>query len=595
MTTHTIRSNLVSAPHVVAAGSVVTVTPDAGASAVVEYTTGSAADIRNGVAVWRAWPRGTVTAPTYDVFAENGYVRVTPTGGAASYEVNNAPSVAVLGSLKPDWATAPDLRGQSQGVTAVIVGDSRSAQNFVLHYISSISRANGIVSVTFSGSALDSPFAYLWPGCPIQVENIGIEDVRGKRTIRGGAGNTWTFDAPGADFAAFTPPSNPHVMNLAHYASNGWFVRMNARSMGKFDLLDVVAAVGRGTDEMVARLPDALASKAVTAWVFAGINDFLAGIKTWEQILENVKTIALALRDSGKRTHVFTEAPLYGASNTAARALGIVLFNQALRKFARETPGIRIVDIYRALVNPAAASNGEAKQYMLAPDNLHPSSNGANEISKVSAAAAADIPFTDTRITSNAETYGFNALNSNRLDSAPFAAGAADVPYAGSQVGLNYSGIKEGNSNAVFSVAARSDGVGLNNRVVYTATGNNEGARWHSPNINGARVMNSMRVYSETTVKTTGIVAGNGKAIRHYMQITLANAAGNAAVSALADVGEAASYMPQEDVEMVLRTPTVTLPIAPTNIYAVTGLASSAAGAAVTLDMGVCRIDVQPA
>jgi hypothetical protein len=496
-----------------------------------------------------------------------------------------------LGSAALEAAVAGVLGKSSSGVSVVLVGDSRTAQNYYLHYIASIARTAGVVTVKFTGGPVDNPFPYVWKGCPLQVENVQ-EDVRGKRTITGGAGTTWTFDAPGPDFAEYTPAGTPHVMNLAHYASNGWFTRMNGRAMGKFDLLDVVASVGRTTDEVVARLPEALASKAEIAFLWAGINDINAG-KTWDQILPNLKTAALALRDSGKRTYILTEAPLYGSNNTAARALNIALLSQGLRNFVRTTPGLRIIEVYRALVNPAAISFGEAKQYMLATDNLHPCSRGADEIAKVGVAATADIPFVDTRVSSNAETFGFNALNSNVLDSAPFAAGAVDVPYAGSQVGAGYSGVKENNSGAVFSVVPRLDGIGMNNRVVYTPTAASDGARWHSANINGARVRNNMRVFSETTVKPSGTVGGKGKVIRHYLSITLAAGAGSAAVSALTDVGDSANYLPQEDIEMVLRTPTVTLPIAPQNIYAVTGLASSAAGTAITLDMGLCKIDIQ--
>lgn len=479
------------------------------------------------------------------------------------------------------------------GVGCLIVGDSRSAQNYVIHYIASIARSAGVVTVTFSGGALDAPFPFLWRGCPVQVENVP-EDVRGKRTITGGAGSTWTFEAPGADFAAYTPPGNPHVMNQAHFASNGWFVRMNARALGKFDLLDVVASVGRGTDEMVARLSEALASTADVAFIWAGINDIMTG-KTWDQILPNLKTIALALKGAGKRVHLFTEAPLYAGTNTASRALNIALLNQAIRKFVRDTPGLRIVDIYRTLVNPAAVSVGESKQYMLMSDNLHQCSRGADEIAKVGVAATADIPFTDTRTSSNAETFGFSSQNSNVLDGAPFAAGAIDVPYAGSQVGVGYSGIKEGAVSPVFSVGDRPDGMGKNNRMTYTPTAGNDGGRWITTNINGARVRSNMRVFSETTVKTTGIAGANCRAIRHYLTITLAGGAGTAAVSAMADVGETGQLLPQEDIEMVLRTPAVTLAAAPQNMFALTGLASSAAGSAVTFEMGCAKIDVRAA
>ncbi|MUI10898.1 hypothetical protein GJV26_00100 [Massilia dura] len=421
--------------------------------------------------------------------------------------------------------------------------------------------------------------------------------MRGKRFILDGAGSTWRFEAPGPDFAEYTPPGTPHVMNQAHYASNGWFVRMNARAMQKFDLVDIVASVGRGTDEIATtRLAEATASKAEVAFLWAGINDIMNVIpRPAAEILANLKTTALALKASGKRVFLFCEMPLYGANNTAARALVISQLNQGIRKFVRDTPGLDLVDIYRALVDPTATATGAARQYMLATDNLHPCAYGADEIAKVGIAATAGIPLVDTRVTSVLETYGASALNTNVLDSAPFAAGAVDVPYAGSQVGAGYAGFKENNSGAVFSVVDRADGMGKINRVTYTPTANGDGARWLSANINGARVKNNMRVYSETTVKTTGAAGGVVKMPRHYLMITLAGGAGSAAVSAMSEVETNSLYQPREDVELFLRTPAVTLATAPTNLYALTGLASWSAGAAVTFDMSLCKIDVKAA
>lgn len=564
-------------------------TIQAGASTTVTVPEGSELVLKgSGIAVLGPGRQANVQigvngAGTLGPYQQNQIVYLSATT-PLSYEITSADDSA------NDTAIQLSASNRLPGVSVLLIGDSRTAQNYVLHYITSISRTAGVVTAKFSGGAMDSPFPWAWKGCPVQVENVP-EDVRGKRILTGGSGTTWTFDAPGPDFAEYTPAGNPHVMNLAHYASNGWFTRMNARAMQKFDLLDVVASVGRDTAEMVARLPEARASQAQVVFIWGGINGIIGG-KSWDQILPDLKTIALDMLAEGKRVYLMTEAPLYGSNNTAPRAIQIARLSQEIRKLCRETPGLNVVDVYRQLVNPTAASYGEAKQYMLSTDNLHESSRGADEIAKAALAATADIPFTDTRVSSNADTYGFNALNTNMLDSAPFAAGAADTPYAGSQVGAGYAGVKEGAVSPVFSVVDRADGMGKNNRMTYTPTAVGDGGRWHSPNVNGARVKNNMRVFSETTVKTTGFVGGNGRAIRHYLNITLANSAGAAAVSALAEV-DSGLYLPQEDIEMVLRTPTVPIAVAPQNMYVVTGLASSAAGSAISLDMGLSKVDVQ--
>lgn len=85
----TLADGVVSSNFAVRAGEWVTVVPVAPASVLVEYTTGSAADIAASVAVWReAFP-----ATTNSFIFKNDddvcfiYVRITATGAAGTYEI----------------------------------------------------------------------------------------------------------------------------------------------------------------------------------------------------------------------------------------------------------------------------------------------------------------------------------------------------------------------------------------------------------------------------------------------------------------------------------------------------------------------------
>lgn len=71
-------------------GQTVSVTPGSGGTMLVEYTTNSETDIRNGSATWQAWTAGTVSAATSDVAMFPMFARVTAYTTAGSYELSGS-------------------------------------------------------------------------------------------------------------------------------------------------------------------------------------------------------------------------------------------------------------------------------------------------------------------------------------------------------------------------------------------------------------------------------------------------------------------------------------------------------------------------
>lgn len=71
-------------------GQTVSVTPGSGGTMLVEYTTNSETDIRNGSATWQAWTAGTVSAATSDVAMFPMFARVTAYTAAGSYELSGS-------------------------------------------------------------------------------------------------------------------------------------------------------------------------------------------------------------------------------------------------------------------------------------------------------------------------------------------------------------------------------------------------------------------------------------------------------------------------------------------------------------------------
>lgn len=121
-TTFSLVPYQVSRPHTVPAGGIVTVAPAVGATATVEYTKGSHADILNNVAAWAPWAKGNVTASTSDLADQLLHVRVTALGGSVSVTINPNPSTAELGALSvADWGAPAQLATDASGNTAGIM------------------------------------------------------------------------------------------------------------------------------------------------------------------------------------------------------------------------------------------------------------------------------------------------------------------------------------------------------------------------------------------------------------------------------------------------------------------------------------------
>ena len=119
MTTTTVSVNHTSQPHFVPAGSLVTVAPSAGATAKVEYTAASAAEITNGVATWAAWPKGVVSAPATDLANNPINLRVMAIGGNVALGIDQTPSAARMAAYRADWG---GLQALAAGSAATVTG-----------------------------------------------------------------------------------------------------------------------------------------------------------------------------------------------------------------------------------------------------------------------------------------------------------------------------------------------------------------------------------------------------------------------------------------------------------------------------------------
>lgn len=120
-----IAASTISAPLFVAPGSIVTVTPSAAATATVEYSTSNDSAVRNGVAVWRPWPKGLVASGAVsDLTKDPVNVRVTARYGAVSLAVDEKPSMSSLVPLRADWDSAYAQFSTAGEVISGLIGTS---------------------------------------------------------------------------------------------------------------------------------------------------------------------------------------------------------------------------------------------------------------------------------------------------------------------------------------------------------------------------------------------------------------------------------------------------------------------------------------
>ena len=99
----------ISDPLFISNNSIISVKAVSGGTCVVEYTTGTAIDIRNNVATWAAWPKGTVTsgATFADLAVNELFIRLKPTVGTATLTVNDSPNAVDMEPYNRDFSTSP--------------------------------------------------------------------------------------------------------------------------------------------------------------------------------------------------------------------------------------------------------------------------------------------------------------------------------------------------------------------------------------------------------------------------------------------------------------------------------------------------------
>lgn len=157
----TIPAGVTSRPHFAAAGSLVKVSPSVGASAIVEYTTGSLSAIMNGAVTWAPWTKGSASVETSDYVGNPVYVRVTAVANSVVLDIETSPSTALLAPFRPDWGLPSGSGGPSSGLT--VANEAAANFNVVLANASQIIPVNSssaVVATIQPDTTLNLPIGF---------------------------------------------------------------------------------------------------------------------------------------------------------------------------------------------------------------------------------------------------------------------------------------------------------------------------------------------------------------------------------------------------------------------------------------------------
>lgn len=133
----------------------------------------------------------------------------------------------------------------------------------------------------------------------------------------------------------------------------------NALANNRAVLVQNLGVSGDRMDQVLARLPTALASGAQWLYIHAGVNDIAqaypsattSGVTAWL----NIKTMIDAAVSIGMRPLVVLEP---GATNYSTAQIGqLIILQQYTREYAETCPGMVLFDLPAALYNPASASS----------------------------------------------------------------------------------------------------------------------------------------------------------------------------------------------------------------------------------------------
>ncbi len=442
----------------------------------------------------------------------------------------------------------------SMGESAVLFGDSWTQRCTGYLTPTSVTRSGSIVTCVLASHGLGS-------GKIIDFNNAtdSTYNVRNVAITRVDA-NTFTFVAAGPNGAATAIATRSLIVTLQEQVNDDgyWLWLFKTTRFGAcFRMVKNAGIASNNSTDMLARVAtDVLVYQS--DWVLFRptlYNDIVNAGYTLAQIIALNAQILAALLAAGRKV-LLIGPPAFNTGNTTARHqiwLGAIKW---MREQARTTPGVYFADAYAKQVNATAGTPGNAIAGMLAADGIHESPRGADQTAQAMYDAIGTIvskyqPF----VSSSGDNYGADPSNTNILDygfwtnsggtiNAATGGGAASGTLGGNfQADAVLTG---GGATAVWSMPARSDGIGFNAQNVFTPGAANDFVRIRLlSNIAAARWTAGGKLRLAQEVGITNLSGSNVRSINNVLSFQ--GGSNPTAVSVIQGQATAAASWPQSD------------------------------------------------
>ena len=468
------------------------------------------------LAAWGIYPANAIIS--IDSATESGLVAAkfadTNLTGGTVYQAsaNNSPDNNQSEILRP----AGLLR-------TVIMGDSMTAGASSNGSITSLTRANNIVTLTLTTHGrgtgeLCTIYNTLDPS--YSVNNVAVTRVDA---------NTLTYPAPGPDGTTthLVGTKTMQLQSAAWCSDASYLPWLQSKCGGAIKLIHNAGRNGQDSVDMLARYDADVVRQADHDMViiFTGFNDFVSGTLhlTADQVYANVT--AMIAKSPGKRVVVVSSIP-WGTASTDAYRKEAIRYNRKMRNFCGTMPNVRFADAAKYIINPlATAPTFFPATGMIDSGLVHPTPKGYERIAQaIYEVIQYDFPRVSRLTSCIGDTWGSDNSNPNILEAAPWtntggalAGGTTGVAAAG--IGVTLAG-----GAAVASCPARANGIGYDQQVVFTPSANND-----SITISGAgnifsRTADGNKLNYIGELILSGVAGANIKAIDIYLTYASASA-----------------------------------------------------------------------
>lgn len=474
-------------------------------------------------------------------------------------------------------------------VGVALMGDSMTACAGANSTVTAITRSNGVVTAACAGINLTTGMFVRIYNC--LDESFNTNNAYATRVDA----NTFTYVSPGADGSTtnLSVTALMQAQNNAYLNSNSYIFWLNAKTGGAFRTLINGGNNGNNSSHMLARFStDCLAYNPEAVIIFTGYNDFPVSSLTAAQVYANV--VAMIEQCTGKLVVVISAIPWTTGGATANRQEA-AKYNRMIRAYCNRTPRCRYADAAKYLVDASNATRFTPLAGMLRSDGIHPTPKAAERIAQaIIDATQYDFSRPSRLVSSNADTYGYDATNPNILDSAPFANSGGSAPSGGASgtCAPQYTLTLTNTSAAAVLVAscpARADGIGYDQQAVFTPGGAGDVCTISigTGNISG-RFVAGDKIQLLGELSLSGLVGAN---IRGFA-ITMSLPGTSGASPVLTDSAEntLAAQMKIDGVYTIVSNE-ITVPVGCTGVSFTITLTSSAAGTALTAKLGRVSIE----